>query len=235
MKKPIIRWTAGKMSEEGCDCLIHSVKKWDEIYGDKFEKFICYKDKIPKRISSLHVNFLNQSNYTKNIPYYPHDTFWKFCPPRIDINTHEIIIDNDVVIYNKIPHIDDFIKSNHILSSAGHRKFYGQFDEILKNVPNINTGLIGFPPNFNFENALKKISYLYPFLSMKEHCDDQGVFMCVSKKNIKIIPMCDLYVCNPTMKFAPYKKGKYGTHFAGINQNKTDYWNKYIKETKHEK
>jgi len=229
--KPLIRWTAGSMSPEGSHCLIHSIKKWTSIYKEAFDKVVCFNGECPtefsSELSSMGVKCVNQMDYVDSLSYDPYDTFWKFCPPRMQLNSHEIIIDNDLVIYKKLPEIDNFINSDHVMVSAAHRHFYGQFEDVLDPGILANTGLIGLPPGFDLGERLKMAFKLYPFLKLKKHCDDQGAFICATKDRLKIIPMNHIYVCNPQVDFAEFDLGLYGTHFAGLNQGSTEYWDRY--------
>jgi hypothetical protein len=219
------------MSSEGGKCLIHSIKEWTNTYKETFDKVVCFNGECPEEflseLASMDVKCVDQTDYADSLSYSPYDTFWKFCPPRMRLNAHEIIVDNDLVIYKKLPDIEDFLNSNHVMVSAAHKHFYGQFDDILESGINVNTGLIGLPPCFDIERKLNMVFNLYPFLSLNNHCDDQGAFLCATKGRLKIIPMDHIYVCNPQANFAPYKLGIYGTHFAGLNQEFVEYWERY--------
>ena len=227
--KPLIRWTSGNMSPEGVECLIHSVKEWTRLYGETFDKAVCFNGKLPIELFVLEddVEFIDQSEYINSLPHKPFDTFWKFFPPRMRLDAYEIIIDNDVVIYDKPPAIDRFLNSTDVIVSSAHKHFYGQFSEVLDPGILINTGLIGLPPYFDLGLRLKRVFKLYPYIKLKEHCDDQGAFICATKGHLKNIPMEEIYVCKPGASFAPYKLGTHGTHFAGLNQGNSKYWNVY--------
>lgn len=51
----------------------------------------------------------------------------------------------------------------------------------------------------------------------------------LTKKILNIIPMEEIYVCNPNKSFAPYKKGQSGVHLAGLNTGSYSYCKNYFK------
>lgn len=233
IKKPLARWTiGGQIKEESFLCLERSIYLWKKKYGSKFEYAICANnEKILNKVQNIKdVKFINQIDFIESLPFYPKDTFWKFCPPRLNLDGHEIIIDNDLLMYEKSPTIDWFLsQSKSAISTESHAPMYGCFDKYLKNTNfKINTGLLGMPPNFDMGQKLKNLFVIYPYIQ-SDHCDDQGCFLMICKKIIKIIPIEEIYVCNPNKNFAIYKKGTCGTHFAGLNQGNLKYWNIFCK------
>lgn len=230
--KPLVRWTiGGTVREESFLCLEKSIYLWKKLYGEYFNYAICCNNfGIFKRINKIkHVSIINQKNYLDKLPFYPKDTFWKFCPPRLSLSSHEIIIDNDLLIYNKSPTISWFLsRKKYAISTAAHKAMHGCFVScLLKNNFKINTGLIGLPPNYDFNKELKKLFLTYPFTA-SGHCDDQGAFLMLTKKFLKIIPMEEIHVCNPNKSFAKYKKGSAGIHLAGLNTGAYSYVKNYL-------
>ena len=82
--------------------------------------------------------------------------FWKLYPARIRKECHEIIIDNDILIYKLPKKIINFLNSNHIILTESHKRSYsGVLKNIIPYEFNINSGIIGLPPNYDFENDIK--------------------------------------------------------------------------------
>lgn len=232
VKKSIVRWTVGGLVEEdGFICLERSIYFWKKNYGEKFNYFICCNNKkILSKLQTIKgVNLIDQNDFVDSLPFCPKDTFWKFCPPRLDLKNHEIIIDNDLLVYKKSPTIDWFLSQNKkAITTAAHIPMHGCFKKPLKNTNlKINTGLLGLPPNFDLGAKLKNLFRLFPY-DQNSHCDDQGAFLMICKKMLKIIPMEEIYVCNPNENFAKYKKGDCGIHFAGLNKGLSKYWNIFL-------
>lgn len=233
--KPLVRWTiGGRVKDEGFLCLEKSIYFWKKIYGCYFDYIVCGNNSnILKKICKIKdVTFIDQNDFLPSLPFCPKDTFWKFCPPRLRLSNHEIIIDNDLLIYKESPTIKWFLsQTKNTITTAAHVAMHGCFSSILKkNKIKVNTGLVGFPPNFDFAKHLKRLFLIYPF-NPRGHCDDQGAFLMVVKNNLKIIPMEEIYVCNPKKHFAKYKKGTCGVHFAGLNKGNAVYWNNFLKNS----
>lgn len=98
-KKPIIRWTiGGNVSQHGIDCLGNSINCWKDLYGDSFDYFLCYNN-IDVNKLNFGVNLINQHEHLNSLSIQPNSTAWKLYPPRISLQSHEIFIDNDLIIY----------------------------------------------------------------------------------------------------------------------------------------
>ena len=154
-------------------------------------------------------------------------------PPRLNINTHEIVIDNDLVLFKRSKYIEDFLNGNHIISTKSAIRSYGNLDRYVGNFL-INTGLLGFPPKFDFEKLLnQKIGYILKVNNSKiKHCNshynEQGlVSMVFQDLNPIVIPLEEINVC-----WRPYWKNVYkaksGLHFVGANAARS-YWSEYKK------
>lgn len=222
--KPLVRWTiGGSVPEKGFKSLRRSIELWKRTYGDEFDYVLCHN--IP--VENFGIETVDQCNFCNTLPYEPKDTFWKFCPPRMRPESHEIIIDNDLLVYNRCPTIDWFLsQTDQVISTAAHKAYHGCFEPYLFNCDiAINTGLVGFPPGYDFESDLKKLFVMYP-LPIGNHCDDQGAFLMLTKRFLKVVPMDEIHVCNPDTDFATYKLGICGTHFAGLNQGHDQFWDR---------
>ena len=239
--KPIIRWTLGKTSKEGVDCLKESIKSWELVYGDQFEKKICYNQIDPKILNNLNVHLIDQSKYENSICHKPNLTSWKFYPPRLNKETHEIFIDNDLIIYKKSPSVEKFLKSKKLFISTTDegvtiKEKYGRYKNLIPNDLIINSGLFGFPPHYNFQSELKMFFRLFSSLKgWSGHFDEEGVLASLlSRKNLLIIPMEEISICNPNPAIdQPYNLGSSGIHFAGLNRGRIEFWNKYKESSKH--
>lgn len=180
-QKPLIRWTVGPCISQGIDILETSVRSMVSLYGDKFDYVICYnnlnKDYLSKLNSlaeEIHVNLLEQDcnflYHTNSIQdkdgSFPINgdkcigSTWKFSPDRLRFSSHEIFIDNDLVIQSKLNEIDDFLSSDDKAFVLCDRyKYYGNYEsDLLKTAPKyFNTGLVGLPPNYNICNLFREI------------------------------------------------------------------------------
>ena len=156
-----------------------------------------------------------------------YNPFWKLVPPRLDIKRHEIFIDNDLIIYNKIKEFDLFLNSNDLfLITQGCRKkkagiTYGIFENKVKSEVCMNTGVLGFPPGFDLREEINNILKKFKIKKLS-YFDEQGMisFIIQSRKN-KIISK---------EKINFFQNGSCGIHLIGVNNKKnTSSMKKLIK------
>lgn len=229
---PIIRWTITQTNKLALHCLFESIKSWKSLYGESFEYYVCYNnvnEEILSYIKKLNVNILDQYIYKSTLKIAPFDTAWKLYPPRIRLNSHEIFIDNDLIVYKHLPCVEEFLKSKDMfLITAAHGRFYGIWDFLVpKDFPNVNSGFFAIPPKFDLQKSINNAFTLFPDKTWQTHFDEEGIIAAIIKnKNRVIIPMDEIYVANP--KMSEYQLGKAGTHFAGLNSNNIKYFLQYL-------
>lgn len=184
MPKPLFRWTVGSCVVQGLDILAESVKKTTRTLGvDKFDWMICYNALSEDNLAFLKgaIQGLPVTLFEQNWDHCPvpderqspvradgtiewngsrcGGTMWKVCPARMRMDAHEIVMDNDIVILKKFPQIDEFLacsKKSLILEEP--IRFYGRYDRIFgPGGPFLNSGLMGFPPNYDFGAEIKRV------------------------------------------------------------------------------
>lgn len=221
--KPIVRWTIGKTTEAGLACLKYSVKQWQKLYGDKFECFVCYNEIDGHRLADIPCEKLNQKLHCNSLDISPKRLpCWKLYPPRIDIDRHEVFVDNDLVLHRKPDLVERFLGTNRPFISQALVRFYGAFMDIAPQQP-MNTGLFGLPPGYDFRSKINELIKQRSFTTWAHHADEQGV-VAVLLKEADIIPLSDIYVC-----LNNYKLGRCGMHFVGLNSGEDTYWLRYRK------
>jgi len=229
--KPLVRWTIGKVSKIGHEILKESIESFKKIYPE-FDYIVCYNEIDSSDLEKLeNVSYFLQTHDCCNIQIKPFSiNAWKLFPPRLRINSHEIFLDNDLVIHKRIPQIDNFLQNNKPLCygciDENRRPPYGKFSNFFpKNNFILNSGIFGLPPNYDFENEItiniKKVN-----LKKWENFDEQGlVAKCLLNKNPIFVNEYDISNC-----WLDYKYGKYGYHFCGHNTKKHIPWKKYKKQ-----
>jgi hypothetical protein len=210
---PIIRWVIGPVSEDGFECLKLSVFHFRKLYKDSFRYVVCYNGLSNSQKKLLpDVELLDQSNFMKSLPVFPCGPAWKLYPPRISVETHEIIIDNDIVIYKKPEAIAEFLKEKDmfVVTESLKRSYSGIYQKDIPENFNINSGFVCLPPNFDYRKELLKNK----LKKWENHFDEQTLVAKVLsvQKKIKIINLSEIYVC-----FDRYKEGSCGVHLVGLN------------------
>jgi len=214
--KPLIRFTIGPSSDAGLECLERSIGKIQKLYPADI--VICHN--CPKdRVDHLDVELLDQSNHTQG-KTPPMGVAWKLYPPRLDVHRHEILIDNDIILEERIPEIDLFLESSqHCLLLEGEARTYGKFQRHVPANLKVNSGIFGMPPGFDFEPFVElysaqgwEVNALGTHAASKTF-DEQGlVALVLGSQRHFMIPNTTVTNCEKR-----WEKAK-GMHFIGLNR-----------------
>jgi hypothetical protein len=259
--RPIFRWTIGGTTNIGYDCLDYSITSVFKLYGDTFDYYILYNNSnvqmLREVVGHRAVTLISQSWEDSPIPIPEYlnsgSSLWKFCPARLNINCHEIVSDNDVVIVNKVKQIDEFLsRSDSMILVEDPIKFQGNFRHLFSDV-NYNAGFVGLPPGYDLGNEMKIIWEENGRPKVVGRSDEQGLttaamkkgnFLFISKKQFTLVhPQGGtLYSIYDEQKnssdFGFYKinffyDGSDAYHFVGINRNERhDHWDMFKKQLK---
>ncbi|MEI8270430.1 MAG: hypothetical protein WCG45_03600 [bacterium] len=204
MVKPIVRWTVTDVSEWGFEVLNKSVVLFNSLYGDRFETFICYNNLSKSNFSKLPKvdNLLDQSKFSGSLPIKAPDHYccaWKIYPPRININVQEIFLDNDVILYKKIPQFDE---DKIVITEAINRSYSGPLAGKIKT--NLNVGLMSFPPNFDLFSKICNVVKVMP-LEWKEYFDEQTLLAyIIEKHDHHVLTLKDVHICLNNFSYGKY-------------------------------
>lgn len=201
MSKPLFRFTVGPCLQQGLDILVESVKRTTRALGmDAWEWVICHNglnreqlEFVRDSISDLPVSFYSQSWATCPVmdncqtPRRKDDTFewngnrcggtmWKVCPARMRMESHEIVMDNDVILLKKFPQIDEFLaQEKKGLCLEEPIRFYGRYDCLFGDPPYLNSGFMGFPPGYDFGSAIFETWVKHGRYMNLSQADEQGL------------------------------------------------------------
>lgn len=204
MSKPIIRWTLGAAKlKSSYRILDKSIKSILNLYADRFDYYVLYNDDVKEyELNCLiekykNIRFLKQDwgscpirlkipseYYDKNNKHFYdqriNGSFWKICPPRLNRNVHEIILDNDLIFLKRPKAIENFLcknDKNFIIEDSN--KYLGLYDNLFENEKQgYNSGIIGLHPNYDFEKDLtKNASHLNDCLDDNDYGNEQGLLM----------------------------------------------------------
>ena len=116
--RPLFRWVVGDVSAEGFYVLSQAIRNIIRIYKNYFDFLICSNavhENSKKNIKKIAEKFdikiyeqswldlpIDQSLISKAPNVDRQGTFWKICPPRMRLKSHEIICDNDIILVNPI-------------------------------------------------------------------------------------------------------------------------------------
>lgn len=204
MTKPLFRWTVGPCLPQGLDVLGESIQKTTAALGiDTFDWMICHNGLEQEQVDTIkgHVGDLPIVLFEQNweMAATPDDedwanprrsngsfewngnkcggTMWKVCPPRMRMETHEIVMDNDIILLHKFPQIDYFLKMpNMALILEEPIRFYGRFDAVFPDSgPFLNSGFMGFPPGYDYGQEIMRVWKEHGELKNLSQADEQGL------------------------------------------------------------
>lgn len=229
--KPLLRYTIGPVNKIGFDILRHSIRLINKIYPDRFDIYICHNklaikqfDLVSKIAREYNIKLYEQS-HTAGIEYIPTDVAWKLYPPRLDINRHEIFIDNDLIVFKKLEELDWFLDSRDAFFITGDiNRVLGRRDLLIPANMMINSGLFGIPPFFDFAAAIAEVCQSDKERYWKDRFDEQGTIAAifVRQQKYKIIPVEKISIC--VDKYIP---ATHGMHFCLANVGNSDFWEQY--------
>lgn len=234
--KPLMRWTmGGNASEAGWECLSESVRIVPKTYPE-FDYIICHNNldqcqlrRIKEFGIELHeqkpedigVSFDFNEKTTRSVSNHA----WKLCPLRLRPEAYEIWIDNDIILWERISEIDDFLSSDKpIVSQTWSRELYGSFDFDVPEGVAICAGFFGLPPYYPFREKVDEMTFLRMPLN---GYDEQGMIASMIVNNesgwIGINP-CNLNQLGWWEDILVFPKGG---HFIRLNTGTNSGWETY--------
>lgn len=226
--KPLIRWTIGPTNPEGFEILEHSVELMRTVYPE-FDLMICYnqiKNYQIEKLKKMNVDLYDSSNDSESLSIHSergYNVHQKLYPPRLRPDSHEIILDNDVIFFNRIREIDCFLNDNKVLVCQGLNRLLGRYDEIIPAGIRVNSGIFGLPPYFDFSQELEKKISLFEEKQWTNRFDEQGLVAAtlIDQKQYYIIPLTSVVLVEPKWDYKIMtNKLACGYHFVGANYNK---------------
>lgn len=217
--KPLARWTIGNTTPNGYESLVCSILAFTNLYD--VEVIVCHNcdpNNLPDRVSQYLKYDQRQCRLGDNIE--AKGVAWKLYPPRLAIDRHEIQIDNDLIIEERIPEIDQFLNSDCTLLLQGSSRTYGRFERHVPIGFQINSGIFGMPPGFNFQQHIETHigsgweKNAYGEHAQNETFDEQGLvaLALLNYPRYVIIPRSCIVDCEQNWHQAK------GYHFIGLNR-----------------
>ncbi len=230
--KPLLRYTISGGHHVGFQIFKCSVKSIQKLLGDAVEIVICYNKLGPARLKyleNLGVRLVDQSAHVDSLSAKPRGPAWKIYPPRLDIDRHEIFIDNDLILTavpGAVQRFMDF-RDRYFITTAIRRN-YGVHNSFVASGMSVNSGLFGLPPGFDFGAEIEKIITQSGSI-WSGHFDEQGAVASILLSQIRceVIPFAEVTAILPPMD---YQRGTCGTHFVGANAGVDGMWNRYLSD-----
>lgn len=234
-----MRWSIGPALDAGFGVLKYSIKNAKNIYPD-FDHVICHNqldDNKKKLLSGLGVRLIDTTNLKSSLCIPPDSgyfVYWKLYPPRLRLNSHEIWIDNDIIIEDRLPEINSFLNNKRsVLLYQGRKSLHGAFNEDIPDGISINSGIFGIPPGMNFQKRLNDNIQRKGMNKWNNKFDEQGLVAktLLEENEIYIIPLTSIPLAHSESSIEPFLKQpmRKGFHFVGVNYFGIHKgWNEYI-------
>jgi hypothetical protein len=158
-------------------------------------------------------------------------TMWKVCPARMRMETHEIVMDNDIVLLRRFAQLDEFLSAqDKALILEEPIRFYGRYDCLFNpDMACLNSGLMGFPPGFDFGAEIFKNWERYGRYQNLTQADEQGLLTFslnqIPSIRIRKEQMVEVLHRDYQTKLTGREEG---IHFTQANRIPNHHqWNKY--------
>lgn len=205
--KPLIRWTIGGCLPQGLAVLRESILRTMAAFGrDSFDWMVCYNNMERSDLEfvqhiSPRISLYEQSWKECAIPDYQATikdadgtvshkceirggSLWKLCPARLREESHEIILDNDIVFQTMPRQIRSFLeRDDTTLLLEEYLSFLGRYTPFFDEGAAYNSGLIGLPPDFDFGGELLKAWKTLGSFRNLSYADEQGLVTFVLKQS----------------------------------------------------
>lgn len=217
--KPLFRITIGPTEELGIKLLRKNVRLLKINYPEA-EVVVCF-NQVDPNLLQVDVETINQEDFSNTLPYYPVAETWKLYPPRLRQSRHEIIFDNDILIFRRVPEIDEFLRSDRPLLFNGRTRVYGKYEKLVPQPFAINSGIFGLPPHFDFQQEIQEFIKNDEEKKWTDWCDDQGVVGGILlPRNPIFIKLESVMNYLSDFNFQPESHWN-GIHMIGTNRNKS--------------
>lgn len=206
--KPLWRWTVGGCTQQGLDILAESVFRTTRALGeDAWDWMICHnsltrdgqeslREIVQGRPIAIHeqswddcpiddaaASPVRADNTVEVDGALCGGTLWKVCPARMRPDAHEVVMDNDLVLLRKPPQVDQFLSSGVTLILEEPVRYYGRFEAVMPLDERLNSGLMGFPPGFDFAARIRSAWEENGRVRGVTQADEQGLLMFVMRSH----------------------------------------------------
>lgn len=226
-----IRWTIGDVNPAGFEALRLSIHGAMHLFGAAAE-YRVYVNTISvgdarsrTGQTPLAVQWVQVERRIPIVlrPYLGKDmaegVAWKLLPVRAFPDSHELSLDNDVILWRVPPAVEQWLGSRDpaaTLVAADISAAFGKFADLCGPEP-LNSGIRGLGPALDFEAALSHVLRIRP-TSLEAELDEQGLQIaaigCCGTPFV--IDAADVTICSPFYPHNP-ELGRAGAHFVGLN------------------
>lgn len=234
MKKLVVRWTIGDVSDEGFDALRLSVQGAQRLLGRGATCVVCVNTigawKAQRRCGHvLHdVEWVEVSR--DMIPRFIRERLdarladgagWKLAPVRLRDEGCSIALDNDCILWDLPVTLAALTRgAAHCVLAEDVVAANGVFSGLCSRA--LNSGIRGLPAGFDYESLLRQVLD-ETSADLLTELDEQGLqSAALSRAGPAVVRLDEVSICSP---FPPHHPdvGTCGAHFVGLNARSFDW------------
>lgn len=206
-----LRWNIGDVSLEGFEALRLSIWGAYKVFGPN-AVYAVGVSSIPIATAKLRVGIVPDQvrfyDVTGDVPWSILDRLdpdsaerlaWKFAAPRMFPERHEIVFDNECILWTMPQALRGWLESSSTacLVAQDDRPRFGAFASDCGTEP-IHAGLRGLPPGFDLVAALDAALASRPVVLISD-LDEHGLHIAALSRNgrPRAIPLEEVSICSP--------------------------------------
>lgn len=229
MRDLVVRWTIGNVSARGFEALRLSVWGAFRIFGASALYVICLNS-LPLDVAQDRVGTLPSGVEWRDVtgelwreidpylgPEMAEGVAWKFAPLRIHRDAYELALDNDCIMWEMPPAIEEWLRADDAcLIAEDVLPCFGKFAPLCGAAPR-NSGVRGVPPHFDLRAAILE-TLQERGVTLTSELDEQELQVAaLSRRGApEVVSVHDVSICSPFPPHLP-ELGACGAHFVGTN------------------
>jgi hypothetical protein len=229
----LLRWTIGPVSERGLTMLSISIRSFRRLYGDTFDLCIQHNGLDNAQLLKVKRNNvpLFKQFHSQDVEYAPEGCKWKLYPPRMRQDSHEIVMDNDLIIHKRLPQIDAFLAAdNTCIITEAIKRCYGRYDPLIPEGICYNVGLYGMPPGYDLSRHVRDVQKGEAPRRWQTYFDDQGLVTACFQRHSGPVTVIPRSMVSISLHEEVMPEGTHGVHFVGGNGVQRHLgWDRYNK------
>lgn len=224
-----LRWTLGDVSPRGFVALSLSVAGAVRLFGDRARYVVCVNNVsvdearrrlpgLPEQVELRRVDAQLPDCIGRRLaPNMAEGVGWKFAPPRLFPDLHELALDNDCILWAAPRGLSRWLASDgDFLLAEDVAPAFGRFAPWCGDEAR-NTGIRGLPPGFDLVDALER-QLARTQGALDSELDEQGLQVAALRASgtVHVVKADEVSICSP---FPPHRSelGSCGVHFVGLN------------------
>jgi hypothetical protein len=128
--RALFRWTLGDVFWLGYEILLESIKMAKLHWGDEVDYIVVCNNISKQWQNDLTLRGIEWMHADPNaLPFPARGYGWKYYPPRLRPDGHELFIDNDLIFLKRSKYVDKFLSGDYTLYNEDIGRGFAEFYE----------------------------------------------------------------------------------------------------------